>query len=140
MFAGGYEPDECGQALVSIDGVLVSDTAAEYIAEYCGNGDGSPDQDTGWQEVTIEVSLTGGDHTIAVGGWNNKKTGSSEIMDVYFDDIEIVGHGKAPVEKIANKFRFHILLRAKTRVPLLKALHRVDCREIEIDFDPVEFS
>ncbi|MCO4846072.1 MAG: primosomal protein N' [Sulfurovum sp.] len=57
-----------------------------------------------------------------------------------FEDIEIVGHGKAPVERIADKFRFHILLRAKNRVPLLKALHRVDCREIEIDFDPVEFS
>ncbi len=57
-----------------------------------------------------------------------------------FKDIEIVGHGKAPVEKIANKYRFNILLRAKSRVPLLKALHRVDCREIEIDFDPVEFS
>jgi len=57
-----------------------------------------------------------------------------------FKEIEIVGHGKAPVEKIANKFRFHILLRANSRVPLLKALHSVDCREIEIDFDPVEFS
>jgi len=57
-----------------------------------------------------------------------------------FKDIEIVGSGKAPVERIANKFRFHILLRAKNRVPLLKALHAVDCREIEIDFDPVEFS
>jgi primosomal protein N' (replication factor Y) len=57
-----------------------------------------------------------------------------------FKEIEIVGHGKAPVEKIANKYRFNILLRAKSRVPLLKALHRVDCREIEIDFDPVEFS
>ena len=57
-----------------------------------------------------------------------------------FKDIEIVGHGKAPVERIANKFRFHILLRSKNRVPLLKALHAVDCREIEIDMDPVEFS
>ena len=57
-----------------------------------------------------------------------------------FKDVEIVGSGKAPVERIANKFRFHILLRAKNRVPLLKALHAVDCREIEIDFDPVEFS
>ncbi len=57
-----------------------------------------------------------------------------------FKDIEIVGHGKAPVERIANKFRFNILLRAKNRVPLLKALHSVDCREIEIDMDPVEFS
>jgi len=57
-----------------------------------------------------------------------------------FKDIEIVGSGKAPVERVANKFRFNILLRAKNRVPLLKALHTVDCREIEIDFDPVEFS
>lgn len=57
-----------------------------------------------------------------------------------FKEIEIVGHGKAPVERIADKFRFHILLRAKNRVPLLKALHTVDCREIEIDMDPVEFS
>jgi len=55
-------------------------------------------------------------------------------------EIEIVGHGKAPVERIANKFRFQILLRAQNRVPLLKALHSVDCREIEIDMDPVEFS
>ena len=57
-----------------------------------------------------------------------------------FKDVEIVGHGKAPVERIANKFRFNILLRSKSRVPLLKALHSVDCREIEIDMDPVEFS
>jgi len=57
-----------------------------------------------------------------------------------FKDIEIVGHGKAPVERIANKYRFNILLRANSRVPLLKALHAVDCREIEIDMDPVEFS
>jgi len=57
-----------------------------------------------------------------------------------FKEIEIVGQGKAPVEKIANKYRFNILLRAKSRVPLLKALHTVDCPEIEIDFDPVEFS
>ncbi len=57
-----------------------------------------------------------------------------------YEAIEIVGHGKAPIERIANKYRFQILLRAKNRVPLLKALHAVDCREVEIDMDPVEFS
>jgi primosomal protein N' (replication factor Y) len=36
-----------------------------------------------------------------------------------FKDIEIDGHGKAPVERIANKYRINILLRAKGRVPLL---------------------
>jgi len=57
-----------------------------------------------------------------------------------FKNIEIVGSGKAPIERVANKFRFHILLRAKKRIPLLEALHTVDCREIEIDFDPIAFS
>ena len=57
-----------------------------------------------------------------------------------FAEIEIVGEGKAPIERIANKFRFHILLRCASRVPLLKALHSVKSREIEIDFDPIEFS
>ncbi len=57
-----------------------------------------------------------------------------------FEEIGIIGHGKAPIERIANKYRFHILLRAKNRILLLKALHTVNRRGIEIDMDPVEFS
>ena len=57
-----------------------------------------------------------------------------------FKDIEIIGHGKAPIEKIANKYRYTILLRCEKRTPLLKALHSVNSRLIEIDMDPVEFS
>ena len=57
-----------------------------------------------------------------------------------FEQIEIVGSGKAPIERVANKFRFHILLRAKDRIALLKALHSVANRAIEIDMDPVSFS
>ena len=57
-----------------------------------------------------------------------------------FKQIDIVGHGKAPIERVANKYRFHILLRAKNRIPLLKALHSVASTQIEIDMDPVEFS
>ena len=57
-----------------------------------------------------------------------------------FKDIEIVGHGKAPIEKIANRFRYQILLRCKTRVPLLKALHSIKSSLVEIDIDPIEFS
>jgi primosomal protein N' (replication factor Y) len=58
----------------------------------------------------------------------------------YFDEVDIVGYGKAPVERIANKYRYTVLLRSKKKVPLLKALHSVNCRGIEIDMDPVEFS
>ncbi|CAA6817701.1 MAG: Helicase PriA essential for oriC/DnaA-independent DNA replication [uncultured Sulfurovum sp.] len=57
-----------------------------------------------------------------------------------FEGVEVVGHGKAPIERIANKYRFNILLRASTRSVLLKALHAVNNSLIEIDMDPVEFS
>jgi len=57
-----------------------------------------------------------------------------------FEGVEIVGHGKAPIERIANKFRFNILLRCDKRSTLLKALHQVNSPLIEIDMDPVEFS
>jgi len=57
-----------------------------------------------------------------------------------FEGVEIVGHGKAPIERIANKFRFNILLRCDKRSLLLKALHQVNNPLIEIDMDPVEFS
>ncbi len=57
-----------------------------------------------------------------------------------FPEIEIVGHGKAPIERIANKYRYTILLRSKKKIPLLSALHSVNQRGIEIDMDPVEFS
>ncbi len=56
-----------------------------------------------------------------------------------FEAVEIVGHGKAPIERIANKYRFNILLRCKSRARLLKALHAVNNPSIEIDMDPVEF-
>ncbi len=57
-----------------------------------------------------------------------------------FNDIEIIGHGKAPIEKIASRYRYHILLRSKSKKALLTALHAVAKRGIEIDMDPVDFS
>ncbi len=57
-----------------------------------------------------------------------------------FKDVEIVGHGKAPIERIANKYRFNILLRSKSRKSMLKALHFVKSPLVEIDMDAVDFS
>ncbi len=58
-----------------------------------------------------------------------------------FKDIEIVGSGIAPIERIANKWRFVALLRSSSKVALLKALHSISSiKEVEIDMDPVNFS
>ncbi len=55
-------------------------------------------------------------------------------------EIEIVGAGKAPIEKIANKYRFNILLRAKKRKDLLKGVNFLRDLDLEIDMDPVDFT
>jgi len=57
-----------------------------------------------------------------------------------FHNIEIVGYGKCGVERIANKYRFEILLRADKSTDIIKAisLSRVDLAQI--DMDPLDFS
>ncbi len=58
-----------------------------------------------------------------------------------FRDIEIVGSGLSPIERIANRWRFSTLLRSDTKTALLKALHAVKIvKGAEIDMDPVDFS
>jgi len=55
-------------------------------------------------------------------------------------NIEIVGAGVAPIERIANKWRFNILLRSNKKIDLLKALHLIKNPNTQIDMDPVDFS
>lgn len=53
--------------------------------------------------------------------------------------FEIIGYGKAGIAYIASKFRFEILLRASSHVPLINAARTLEHLPIEIDMDPVNF-
>ena len=53
--------------------------------------------------------------------------------------VEIVGHGPSPIEKIANKFRFQILLRADKSTDLIKAIKASKNTMCEVDMDPLDF-
>ncbi len=57
-----------------------------------------------------------------------------------FSKIEIVGYGKAGIEKIANKYRYNILLRSTDTQELLKLAHTCKKLSVEIDIDPLSFS
>lgn len=54
-------------------------------------------------------------------------------------DVEVVGFGKCSVERVANKYRFEILLRSDKSTSLIAAIS--SCKEplAEIDMDPIEF-
>jgi primosomal protein N' (replication factor Y) len=57
-----------------------------------------------------------------------------------FKDVEVVGAGRCAVEKIANKYRYQILLRSTSSKALLTALQKSRNAMAEIDIDPVQFS
>lgn len=57
-----------------------------------------------------------------------------------FDRVEIMGEGKAPIEKIANRYRYHIIVRSSSQKELLKALHSINRAGVKIDMDAIDFS
>ena len=56
-----------------------------------------------------------------------------------FKNVEIVGFGKCAIERVANKWRFEILLRSDKSTDIIKALTYSKVALAEIDMDPIEF-
>lgn len=52
-----------------------------------------------------------------------------------FKDIELIGSGESGVFKIANKYRYEMMMRSSKSVELLKFLHSINCSFASIDMD-----
>jgi hypothetical protein len=79
--------DRYGQFLVSVDGVLRGIPPNSYVAQVDG-GLGGVNATTGWQIVQIDLgTLAAGTHTLAVGAYLNRKSGTFETAEVVIDDI-----------------------------------------------------
>jgi len=87
IFDATYEDDESGQALFELNGVRYGNGPNNSLAQFFGGA--GVDQDSGWQTFTTNISLGAGEHTILLGGYNNKSNSGSEVMQVFFDDIQI---------------------------------------------------
>ncbi|BAF69450.1 primosomal protein N' [Nitratiruptor sp. SB155-2] len=55
-----------------------------------------------------------------------------------FEKIEIVGYGPNAIEKIAGKYRYHILLRSSSSKALLQAIYVCKNDLCDVDMDPVQ--
>jgi hypothetical protein len=76
--------------LAGVDGVLYGSPPGDSVAQITGNGNGGPNLTTGWQFFQIPIGmLSAGEHTLALGGYNNKKTDSSERTTILIDDVTI---------------------------------------------------
>jgi hypothetical protein len=64
--------------------------AGDYVAQIAGDGDGGSDISTGWKRFRVDLGrLSAGDHTLTIGGYNNKKTDDDEITTIIIDDVII---------------------------------------------------
>ena len=52
-------------------------------------------------------------------------------------DIEVVGFGQSPIFKMANKYRYEILVRSNNINALLNALHSIQSPNVSIDMDTI---
>ena len=52
-------------------------------------------------------------------------------------NIEVVGFGQSPIFKIANKYRYEIILRSNNVKALLQALHSINSANASIDMDTI---
>jgi primosomal protein N' (replication factor Y) len=66
---------------------------------------------------------------------------AQEQLNIYlqhlkkFEDIELIGSGESAIFKIANRYRYEMMLRSLKSVSLLKFLHSIDCSFASIDMD-----
>ena len=84
LITSEYDDDECGRALVAVDGVIAGVNGEKYLDQICGNGDSD------WRHERLRVHLSKGWHTLSVGGYNNQKTSLLETTEVFFEKIEVI--------------------------------------------------
>lgn len=86
-----YESDEISQALLAIDGRLVSQvTGRDYLAQLRGDGNSGSALTSGWLQLNVDLGvLNAGTHSITIGAHNNKKTLINERTDLFIDDIVV---------------------------------------------------
>ncbi len=59
---------------------------------------------------------------------------------MHYNDIEIVSAKVSSIQKVANKYRFEILLRAKKATTLICAVRECKTPLAQIDMDPIDFA
>ena len=81
---------------------------------------------------------------------NKNEKIAGEILDRCVDELknfelrepnlQIVGYGKCAIEILSQKYRFEILLRSNSHIPLIKAAEICLKFGFDVDMDPINFS
>ena len=96
--------------------------------------------DAGAGSVNLKPERNGAaQNFINLAAENTAENSAQYLKEKASESFEIIGYGKAGIAYIASKFRFEILLRAGSHVPLINAARTLEHLPVEIDMDPVNF-
>ena len=96
--------------------------------------------DAGAGSVNLKPERNGAaQNFINLAAENLAENSAQYLKEKASESFEIIGYGKAGIAYIASKFRFEILLRASSHVPLISAARALKHLPVEIDMDPVNF-
>ena len=96
--------------------------------------------DAGADSVNLKPEINGAaQNFINLAAENAAENSAQYLKEKTSESFEIIGYGKAGIAYIASKFRFEILLRASSHVPLINAARALEHLPVEIDMDPVNF-
>ena len=94
--SGEYESDEYARALLSVDGKIIGPSnSSVFLGQTIGTSTGmtanpKPKIIDGYKWVTITAeNMNAGNHSITLGGFNNKKTWSDEFTQIRFSNVTI---------------------------------------------------
>ncbi len=104
-----YEFDDYSRVLVKVDGVQYGRGTKNYVDHISGDGSSSQGNSstylptTEWQQAQIYLgNLSAGNHTIVLGGYNNKKNASDESTTLVLDDVLLTNGNPSPVNTDAQ--------------------------------------
>ncbi|MDP6634493.1 MAG: lamin tail domain-containing protein, partial [Phycisphaerae bacterium] len=141
MTSDGFEFNEYGDVILEVDGVRYGGDAGGSVVRVIG-----PAKDTGWDTARFTTSgLLAGPHTVSIGVYNNRASGTDEFVELFIDDVEIyVGTGSPLPDdlefiELYNPTAVDIPLAAWTENPHAPGQYFADWRlrgGVDMEFDP----
>ena len=82
--ADWYESDEYSDVLLMVDNTFYGSNGNDYITRISGGGT------VDWTYYSVSLgTLSAGNHSLKIGGFNNGKNGTGESTTITFDEVEI---------------------------------------------------
>ena len=124
--------------------VIIQSKQREFFESYISDYDAFLKEEIGYREGLyppftrlLRIIILHKDENIVK---NTMNEFVQRIEPLRSDELEIIGYGKCQIEYLGSKFRYEILLRSNSHIPLLKAASLCKSELSDIDIDPVNFS